>query len=394
MKTSLGRALATLVLAVALFPTPRAALAQDQFGFSVAIGNGEALVMKAFAGRGPAAVYVFKQRADGTWYVGDELRPAVAGETGEGFGPSVALAGTTLLASSGDPSARRGSHVFSRDASGAWVESTAIPLVSEPELSSSGALDLASIMRILQPPRRVVALDGDRAAVAVVGAPPGSGKLRILERQDNSAVWQERASLDPTEGSSNDQFGSALALGPDRVAVGAPRHAESGAVFVFARDAATGRWHEEAKLTASGLALESRFGTALAFDGEDILVGAPGTDQSGGAVVTFSRDAASGEWRERGRTVPANGTAGDRFGYAMDIVGDELWVGAPRALERRGIVYRFRRDGTTGAWRAADLLAAPDLESGFRIGASVVFGGAGATRCREGIEPTLDERSS
>ena len=168
--------------------------------------------------------------------------------------------------------------------------------------------DLASVMRILQPPRRVVALDGDRAAVAVVGAPPGSGKLRIVERRNNSAVWQERARLDPSEGSSNDQFGSALALRSDRVLVGAPRHAESGAAFVFARDAATGQWREEAKLTASDLALESRFGTALAFDGEDILVGAPGTDQSGGTVVIFSRDATSGEWRERGRTVPIQAT--------------------------------------------------------------------------------------
>ncbi|MCH7489585.1 MAG: choice-of-anchor B family protein [Gemmatimonadetes bacterium] len=372
---------ATLLLFAATFTVPEPTTAQDQFGFSVATDSGEVLVMKAFAGRGPAAVFVFRRADDGTWQVAQQIQPAVAAETGEGFGPSVALTGGTLLVGSGDPAVRLGSHVFRRDGGGAWEESPAIRLGDEADADNAGALDLASLMRILQPPRRVVAIDGNRAAVVVVASAPGSGRLRIFERDDSSS-WQEAARLDIAGATANDRFGAALALRGDRVLVGAPQHGTSGAAFLFALDRSTGQWSDEATLTTDSLALESRFGTAVAFDGDYAMVGAPGTSETGGVIVTFSRDPDSGEWSEQKRTAPIESAAADRFGSAMAVAQDELWVGAPGppgapgapdASAGTGRVYRFTRGESTSEWREADALNIAGLEEGFRFGTSVAL---------------------
>ena len=89
MTTPCSRISPTLLLLAATFAVPVTTTAQDQFGLSVAVGSGEALVMKAFAGRGPAAVFVFRRADDGTWQVDQQIQPAVASETGEGFGTRV-----------------------------------------------------------------------------------------------------------------------------------------------------------------------------------------------------------------------------------------------------------------------------------------------------------------
>jgi len=144
--------------------------------------------------------------------------------------------------------------------------------------SSSGdaAWDLAALMRILQPPRRVVTADGNRALVAVVGGPRSSSGVRVFEQEGRggggSDRWLERARFERVDAESNDEFGAALALVGDVALVGAPKHGESGAVYVFVRDPESGEWRQEARIPGADVPANAGFGTAVVFDGDVALI--------------------------------------------------------------------------------------------------------------------------
>ncbi|MFB3113278.1 MAG: choice-of-anchor B family protein, partial [Gemmatimonadales bacterium] len=112
------------------------------------------------------------------------------------------------------------------------------------------------------------------------------------------------------------------------------------------------------------------FGTTVALDGETVLVGAPGTPQVGGFVATYTRDRATGAWSERNRLSSRVGTAGDGFGGAIALFGDEMLVGAPG----EGQVHRFVRPNPAAGWETAGTLMASGAEPGFLLGSSVALG--------------------
>ncbi len=161
-----------LLLLVAVLPL----VAQNGYASSVAVGGGDVFVLKPRAGQGPATVYVYRMSADGTWQVAEQLRPAGGDSTGEAFGPSMTLSDGILLVGSSDPEVEWGAHVFRRGAGeGVGVRWTRAGKLSLVSASSSGdaAWNLAALMRILQPPRRVVALPVHTSSVVVSQVPSG-----------------------------------------------------------------------------------------------------------------------------------------------------------------------------------------------------------------------------
>ena len=361
-----------LLLLVAVLPL----VAQNGYANSVAVGGGDVFVLKPRAGQGPATVYVYRMSADGTWQVAERLRPAGGDSTGEAFSPSMTLSDGTLLVGGSDPEVEWGADVFRRGAGTAWIRAGKLSLVST---SGDAAWDLAALMRILQPPRRVVAADGNRALVAVVGGPRSSSGVRVFERESGgggSDRWLERARFERSDAEGNDEFGAALALAGDVALVGAPKHGESGAVYVFVRNPGSGEWRQEVKLLGVDVPTNAAFGTAVAFDGDVALIGVPGTPDTAGVVIAYQRDPATGTWTEWSRVMPSppDGSGGDLFGTALALASDELLIGAPGADEERGRVHRFVRDADTGRWRAAGAIVAPGVKAGFRLGTSVGLG--------------------
>lgn len=363
-------------------------LAQDRFGSVVGIADHEVLVVKPVAGRGPAAVYVFRSAGD-HWSVVDKLRPTDGVVTGEGFSPALALGSGTFLVGSGAPAVRWGAEAFRRGADGSWRTEGRLPIGVEPdaERASGSPLDLSTLYRIVQPPQRVVALDNDRAAIAVPAGPPGTAGVWILERERGSAPWSVRARLQSLRAESRDQFGTAVALSGTRALVGAPQHGESGAVFVFAWDAGVGAWVEEVVIQAEDMPPGSRFGASVKLEGDLAVIGAPGMGELSGAVSFYTRNAGTGTWHERRRLRATGQGRGNRFGAAFDFAGDELWVGAPGADGQRGIIHRFQRDGAR--WRAAGVLGSSGLEPGSGLGTAIALdariGVAGAPGANGGL---------
>lgn len=200
-----------------------------------------------------------------------------------------------------------------------------------------------------------VAVDGTTVAV---GSParsdPGSaaGAVHLFERTDGS--FDERPMLRPADIQGDDRFGSALALDGDTLVVGSPEKRQqglaSGAAYVFTRSG--GSWSQQTKLAPSGLAQGDRFGAAVALDGDTLVVGAPTEDDPGqdsGAAYVYARS--DGSWSRQAKLDPGDLKEGDRFGSAVAVEGAVTIVTAPAkdaTAELAGVAYAFTRSG--GSW--------------------------------------------
>ncbi len=222
--------------------------------------------------------------------------------------------------------------------------------------------------------RIVKLLSPDAALVAAWGAADGRGAVTLFNRA-NDGTWSERQTLSGSDARPGDFFGSALAAEGNRLVIGAAqRDTSRGVAYVFERDA-SGQYAEVARLEGEGLTRGAAFGSAVAIMGDEVLVAAPGLTRSTGVVFRYGRDAA-GVWQSRGQIAPVEGTPATRFGGAVERVGDELWIGAPGASGREGRVYRYAQS-TDGAWNVSDSLGYADLDRGSSFGGLIVPGPEG-----------------
>lgn len=328
------------------FHTP--ALEAQGYGQAAAVvGENEVLIAEPLNALGPGVVYVYRRGGDRTWREAAQLRASDAA-AGDHFGHALAVQGNTLIVGATVPDSGRGAaYVFRKDRSGAWQQ--VAMLVASDGAAADGF-------------GRAVALDGNVAMIASWAHRDGRGAVYVFRRDPASGAWSESAKLMGSDVEPNQWFGGAVALAGDVALIGAPRLGQNaGAVYAFRRGA-TGTWQQEAKLVGSGVGQNSRFGSAIALAGDETLVGAPGHGGFVGAVFQFRRDAGSGEWQEAATLVPFDGSRGTRFGTALAVLGDGVWVGAPGADGFQGRVYVLDRDAGSRSWLAARKLAGRDLE--------------------------------
>jgi hypothetical protein len=166
----------------------------------------------------------------------------------------------------------------------------------------------------------------------VVGAPgdvtrrSGGGAMYLYD----AATLARTAKLFPSDPGFADNFGRVVAASGD-VAVASSmfdddRGVDSGSVYVF--DTLTGQ--QRFKLRAGDGAALDLFGFSLAAHGHLLAVGAPFNDERGadaGAVYLF--DTRTGQ--QLAKFTPADGAAGDLFGWSVGLTADRLTVGAPLA---------------------------------------------------------------
>ena len=134
---------------------------------------------------------------------------------------------------------------------------------------------------------------------------------------------------------------------------------EAGAAMVYRRTGAT--WALEAYLKASNTEAHDEFGGAVAIDGDTIAIGAAYEDSSGhgvngaqnnnnsidsGAVYVFRRS--GGVWAQEAYVKPPTAVPGWRFGRSVALAGDNLIVAALDPTNNAyGATYTYRRTGTT-----------------------------------------------
>ncbi|GMU42663.1 MAG: hypothetical protein IT479_07310 [Xanthomonadales bacterium] len=235
-----------------------------------------------------------------------------------------------------------------------------------------------------------------RSGTLAIGAPrtwmgeaPEVGSVHIYSLTAQGGVLQEV--LLPVVADPDQRFGTAVALWQDWLAVGAAR-AQGGRVDLFQRNQA-GSYEYRQSLAPPPTSGEARFGTALALEGAELLIGAPAMDvggavfrsglvgaqwtpptrlpllaqaQSGlgaavvqhaGLALVGAPMAGAGEvrvlahqlggWAQVGTLAPSGLAAGDRFGSALALDGARAAVAASDALANEGRVHVYARSGQT-----------------------------------------------
>ena len=186
-----------------------------------------------------------------------------------------------------------------------------------------------------------VAVDGDTAVVGAINDDDNgvnSGSAYVYIRQ--SGAWSQAAKLTASDGAPGDFFGHSVAVDGDTVVVGAYRDDEnglhSGSAYVFTKPATgwTTTSNFAAKLTASDGAAVDWFGYSVAVDGDTVVVGAHGYDDSAtvsnsGSAYVFTEPATGWTTTSTAAKLTANdGAASDYFGYSVGADGDTVAVGA------------------------------------------------------------------
>jgi hypothetical protein len=187
-------------------------------------------------------------------------------------------------------------------------------------------------------------------------------------------------------GASNDQFGSAVAVDGDTMIVGAANddvgaNSDQGSAHVY-RWTGSG-WTFEATLIAASGAASDFFGTSVAISGDTAIVGAyfddVGANGDQGAAYVFVRSGTT--WTQQAQLTATGGAVADLFGISVAISGNTAIVGAyfddVGAIGNQGSAYIFTRSGTT--WTQQAQLNAASGATNDQFGVSVALGGAGDT---------------
>lgn len=212
-----------------------------------------------------------------------------------------------------------------------------------------------------------VAVDGDRAVVTAKPRDQNwshSGWVYVFERDDGTGNgWNEVARLDTPDATSDDDFGWSVSISGDLVVVGADGDNEngtsSGAAYVFERnEGGEDNWGRVAKLVPADATAGDRFGHSVAVDEETIVAGAldnNGNGSGGGAAYVFERhEGGTDNWGQVAKLLASDGAGGDGLGRSISIDGDVVAVGSSRDHENgynSGAVYIFERhEGGRDNW--------------------------------------------
>ncbi len=244
-------------------------------------------------------------------------------------------------------------------------------------------------------------VNGNQADNSVIAA----GAAYVFRR--NGTVWTQAAYLKASNPTQGGDFGDAVAVAGDLVAVGAPDDdssatgvdgnpsdigaTDSGAVSIFKRNGVT--WTAEAYLKASNTEAGDEFGASLAIARDTLVVGSPYEDSNAtgengdqannaannaGAIYIFIRSA--GIWSQQSYLKASNAGADDVFGNSVAISGDVVVVGAMGERSNAsgvngnqasnyaiwiGAAYAFGRNGTTWTQHAYLKSSNPDYNDYF-----------------------------
>jgi hypothetical protein len=330
---------------------PTGAASYDQFGSAIDISGDTMVVAAWFEGAGGAsrgAAYVLARDGD-NWKQQTQLKPSDAADY-DYFGTSTDLDGDTLVigaiheglyeANTG-PSRLGAAYVYTRT-SGSWSFSQRLAGTPQDQSDLFGA---------------GVALAGD---TLVVGAPwestgqAHSGAVYVYQRK--GAMWSEVQKIKSSKPAANARFGWSVALDADRLVIGAPDdpppNMRTGSAEVFVRRAGT--WTLSQFLQPQTLGAAANFGYAVSVRGDHVAIGAPRTASFPGSptptepgeVYVFEPDGDG--WKQSAMLHARYPRNTDWFGLSLQLTDGALIIGAPGdASGARGLDADASRNDAT-----------------------------------------------
>lgn len=248
------------------------------FGSSVAIAsNGDYIAIGAgkegsSQDRQSGAVYLFRRDFDNRFRSDGKLK-ADPSRSFSNFGNRVDMDGDTLVVSS-----NHSVYLF-RSSPGSGANSPNGRAWTQNQQIEIGVGFQAYI--------GAISLDGNRLAIGTHNESEGKGVVYIYANQ--GGIWNLDAKLDAPSGERGDNFGSALTLSGDNLAVSADLEdssarglngdrddneaVNSGAVYLF--HFSEGTWKERAYLKPPTASPNGGFGNAVGIDNGTLVIGAP-----------------------------------------------------------------------------------------------------------------------
>ncbi|MEY4064499.1 MAG: putative signal peptide protein, partial [Pseudomonadota bacterium] len=245
-----------------------------------------------------------------------------------------------------------------------------------------------------------------------------SGTVYVYRR--SASGWAQEAYIKASNNGQNDNFGYAVALSGDTLAVGACNEdssyitnimssnetlTESGAVYIYKRSGTT--WALESFLKALNASVNDFFGDTLSLSGDTLAVGVSNEDSSqttitngptaasndnapeSGATYIFKRTTTN--WSQEAYIKAGNAEGDDYFGWSVALSGDALAVGATGESSLRntirndsdadsnnssaqsGAVYLYRRNNSQ--WVQEAFIKASNANSTDEFGTALSLSG-------------------
>ncbi len=204
-------------------------------------------------------------------------------------------------------------------------------------------------------------LHGD---TAVIGSPKSGadvGKVHVYRKR--SGVWAEAQELSASDAMDSDFFSLSVAFDGETIVVGAPGNAlypGRHGVYVYAKSG--DQFVEQAHLTYPS-EHDLYFGGSVSVSGDTLAIGATFKDGPGeGLLYTRAGD----QWSlQQSLTQPGE----ERFGGNAHVQGDTAWFTGTTAAQ--GSLYVYER--AAGAWAQTQKIAAP----GDKYGDATIVASAG-----------------
>lgn len=103
----------------------------------------------------------------------------------------------------------------------------------------------------------------------------------------------------------------------------------AGAAYVFSRSDA-GVWTRQTKLVGDPPRVFEDFGRAVAIDKNTVAVGAPEWSAGGGLGSVYAFTRSNGIWSKQDKFASSDNDGFDYFGKSLSVSGDTIMVGAER----------------------------------------------------------------
>lgn len=317
----------------------------DKFGYSVAI-SGDTIIVGSYNDDAPlsngGSAYVFV-RSGTTWSFQQKLT-ASDGTADDEFGNSVGIVGDTAVvgahfADIPGTSSAGSVYVFRRTGT-IWNQTQKLASTAGP-FGVFGNYFGESI-----------ATSGTRIAIGATGDnTPETAAGAVYVFADTGGSYSLQQKLTISNGTNGDIFGCSVAIEGNTLVGGAREdfpvvgQTAWGAAYVYEFNGST--WISQGKLTASDGASFDRFGWSVAVTNDVVAIGAREDDTvaggDAGSAYIFTRTGSI--WTQQQKLAPTDTFNGDRFGSAVAFQASNLIVGAAeKALTSpngQGAAYTF-----------------------------------------------------
>jgi len=190
--------------------------------------------------------------------------------------------------------------------------------------------------------------------------------------------WMETQKILASDGQMGDTFGYTIDFEGDTAIITSYQDddngANSGSAYVFTRSGTT--WTQQQKILPADGAAGDEFGFNADLNGDTVIITALADDNENGieagAAYVFIRNGTT--WTQQAKLIASDGQEKDHFGYSVALLGDTAFVGANWDDDNgdgSGSMYVFTRSGTT--WTQQQKLLASDGQAGDRFGGTIAL---------------------